>query len=70
MRVYFVLFHVRDDDGSRQAYGGPSGDGSFTRHFRRRQDAEHFAKGLVYYAEPARVDVTDVPARVARRWGV
>lgn len=68
MRVYFVLFHVRDE--SKQAYGGPSGDGLFTRHFRRRQDAENFAKGLFYYAEPARVDVTDVSARIARRWGV
>jgi len=68
MRVYFVLFHVRDE--SAQAYGGPYGDGSFTRHFRRREDAERFAKGLVYYAMPARVDVTDVSARIARRWGV
>lgn len=52
---------------------GPAGDGTHTRRFSGRNltDAQAFAEQNTCYGKPAAVWTrTDVPARLAQRWGV
>ncbi len=64
VRVYEVLFQGPEDGPA-----GPAGDGTFVRRFDSKRDAEAFAAGETIWGRPAKVDVTDAPARVANRWG-
>lgn len=68
IRVYEVLYHV--PDGHPDDHGGAAGDGSFIYRTRSRTDAQRFATGRRAYQGPAVVESADVPASVARRWGL
>jgi len=65
--VHTVLWQV--DDDHPQAGGGPAGDGSFTRRFRSKEDAEAFAVDKEYFGHPAEVDSSETPLHIAQRWG-
>lgn len=65
--VFEVLYHVADDHP--MAGGGPAADGSFVERFRKRADAERFAKAKTFYGKPSRVHEAEVSAALARRWG-
>lgn len=60
--VYEVL---ADTDGE-----GPAGDGTKVFRFRRKRDADDFAKGATCWGVPATVSSVDVPRRLAARWGL
>jgi hypothetical protein len=65
VKVFEVLYYAGDDGPD-----GPAGDGSHIARFRSRQDAERFASGKTYYAEPASVSEVDATRKLAQRWGV
>ena len=61
--VYSVLYYD-------EKHAGPAGDGTHIMRFRRRADAETFAKGREVYGKTATVDVDQVPQRIADRWSI
>ncbi|MBK6854657.1 MAG: hypothetical protein IPG93_24565 [Burkholderiales bacterium] len=65
--VFEILYTVADDHP--MAHGGPAGDGSFVERFRKRADAEKFAKTKTFHGKPSQVRETEVSAMLARRWG-
>ena len=67
VRVYEVLHDVAPDGPP-----GPMGDGTFIKRFAPKQEkaAADFAAANTYYVKPAKVQTTDAPRRLARRWGV
>lgn len=70
MIVYEVTYSVPDTDP--RAHGGPGGDGIFTYRTRLRRDADMFASAHIapYSQEVATVRESDVPLKLARRWGL
>ena len=62
LRVYCVLHDI--------ASGGPAGDGTGIARFRRKADAEQFAKESSCWGGPARVQTDNVPVRIAQRWTI
>jgi hypothetical protein len=67
VKVYEVLYHS-DDPGSY--YAGAAGDGSFIYRTRDAKEAARFATGKHCYGRPASVNVSEVPRRLAQRWGL
>jgi hypothetical protein len=67
IKVFEVLYH---SDNPRDAYAGAAGDGSFIARFRKRADAEAFARGKRCYSGDASVSECDAPRRLAQRWGL
>jgi len=66
--VHSVMWH---SDSESDAYAGAAGDGSFIARFASRAAAEAFAVGRRCYGQPATVATeTDVPRRLAERWGL
>lgn len=66
--VYEVMFHVADDHP--QAHGGNAGDGSFCFRTGSKRDADAFAKTHDYYGKPCEVHKSELPPRIANRYGV
>jgi hypothetical protein len=66
MTKTITVHHVmHDTDGQ-----GPTGDGTVIARFRLAKDAEAFAKINTCYGRPAKVQVDQVPRRIAERWGI
>lgn len=64
MKIYTVLYQ------DQNAGPGPNGDGSHIFRSDDKQEAERFAvKKVGYGNHPAIVNCSEVPARIARRWG-
>lgn len=61
-RVYEVLADTDSD--------GPAGDGTVVFRFRQKELAHRFALSRTCYGRPASVQVSDVPRRLAERYGV
>jgi hypothetical protein len=67
VKVFEVLYH---SDEPHHAYAGAAGDGSFIYRTRKRSDAESFARGKRCYSGDASILESDVPRRLAQRWGL
>jgi hypothetical protein len=49
---------------------GPAGDGTVIRRFRSEPEARRVARESTRYGRPAEAHASEVPAQLARRWGV
>lgn len=47
---------------------GPAGDGTHTKRFTVRENAESFAAGKTYYGQPATVQEEETSLKVFKRW--
>ena len=65
MRIVIVYEVLHDTDTD-----GPAGDGTVIARFRKEDDAKRFSSNKLCYGFPATVNRTEVPRRIAQRWGM
>ena len=61
IRVYEVAYNLTSD--------GRFDDGVEIFRTKNKREAEDFAYGKRIYSGPATVEVCEVPAKIAKRWG-
>lgn len=62
VKVWELLADINDD--------GPACDGTKALRFRTRERAEAFAAVSTCYGKPCVITESDVPLKIAQRWGM